>query len=158
MSLTAASFYGAGITAADGAVLPVSAALVTSSRVSAPTTHHGRKEIPAAAPAACKGNACTGKNPQQEGCGSGATVLARIRPAGGGPEVPAPEFHTLQRVVGTHPEGEQQLAVQDRDQGREVVHRHFRVTPWSSLECWNLLGWARRHGGLSVRSRGRAVR
>lgn len=41
----------------------------------------------AAAPAACKGSACTGKNPQQEGCGSGATVLKRITPAGGGPEV-----------------------------------------------------------------------
>ncbi|MGW0816717.1 DUF2690 domain-containing protein [Streptomyces viridiviolaceus] len=41
----------------------------------------------AAAPAACKNAACTGKNPQTEGCGSGARVLDRIRPAGGGPEV-----------------------------------------------------------------------
>ncbi|GHB31854.1 hypothetical protein GCM10010377_22610 [Streptomyces viridiviolaceus] len=41
----------------------------------------------AAAPAACRNAACTGKNPQTEGCGSGARVLDRIRPAGGGPEV-----------------------------------------------------------------------
>ncbi|MDT0611066.1 DUF2690 domain-containing protein [Streptomyces lancefieldiae] len=41
----------------------------------------------AAAPAACKGHACTGKNPQREGCGSGAKVIDRVTPAGGGPEV-----------------------------------------------------------------------
>ncbi|MFB7864440.1 DUF2690 domain-containing protein [Streptomyces sp. NPDC056069] len=41
----------------------------------------------AAVPSACKSNACTGKNPQREGCGPGAEVLDRIKPAGGGPEV-----------------------------------------------------------------------
>ncbi|MER6101619.1 DUF2690 domain-containing protein [Streptomyces sp. NPDC001832] len=41
----------------------------------------------AAAPTACKGSSCTGKNPQREGCGSGAKVIDRVSPAGGGPEV-----------------------------------------------------------------------
>ncbi|MFF8618105.1 DUF2690 domain-containing protein [Streptomyces sp. NPDC015350] len=41
----------------------------------------------AAAPTACKGSSCTGKNPQGEGCGSGAKVIDRVQPAGGGPEV-----------------------------------------------------------------------
>lgn len=44
---------------------------------------------PAAAtvPSACRGSSCTGKNPQSQGCGSGAKVIDRITPAGGGPEV-----------------------------------------------------------------------
>ncbi|MFI2644797.1 DUF2690 domain-containing protein [Streptomyces sp. NPDC018610] len=41
----------------------------------------------AAAPTACKSSACTGKNPQREGCGSGAQVIAKVSPAGGGPQV-----------------------------------------------------------------------
>ncbi|MFJ3298998.1 DUF2690 domain-containing protein [Streptomyces bacillaris] len=41
----------------------------------------------AAAPTSCRGSSCTGKNPQSEGCGSGARVIDRVQPAGGGPEV-----------------------------------------------------------------------
>ncbi|MEU7322655.1 DUF2690 domain-containing protein [Streptomyces griseoviridis] len=41
----------------------------------------------AAAPTACRGSACTGKNPQREGCSSGAKVIDRVSPAGGGPRV-----------------------------------------------------------------------
>ncbi|MET8029152.1 DUF2690 domain-containing protein [Streptomyces avermitilis] len=41
----------------------------------------------AAASTACKGSSCTGKNPQREGCGSGAKVIDRVSPAGGGPRV-----------------------------------------------------------------------
>ncbi|MFB6580788.1 DUF2690 domain-containing protein [Streptomyces sp. NPDC056402] len=45
--------------------------------------------LPAAAeaPTSCRGSSCTGKNPQSEGCSSGARVIDRVQPAGGGPEV-----------------------------------------------------------------------
>lgn len=36
---------------------------------------------------ACRGSSCTGKNPQAQGCSSGARVIGRVRPAGGGPQV-----------------------------------------------------------------------
>jgi hypothetical protein len=72
----------------------------------------------AAAPAACRGSSCTGKNPQPEGCGSGAEVIDRVSPAGGGPRV---ELRNSARC--TDPEGERILAVQDRDPGRALVPR-----------------------------------
>lgn len=58
-----------------GAAL-ASALLLTSTQPAAAT-----------APTACRGSSCTGKNPQSQGCGSGAKVIDRITPAGGGPEV-----------------------------------------------------------------------
>ncbi|WP_184503201.1 DUF2690 domain-containing protein [Streptomyces botrytidirepellens] len=41
----------------------------------------------AAAPTSCRASSCTGKNPRSEGCGPGASVIDRVRPAGGVPEV-----------------------------------------------------------------------
>lgn len=60
----------------------VGTAVLTSALLLAPAL-----SAEAAAPTACKGSSCTGKNPQREGCGSGAEVIDRVDPAGGGPRV-----------------------------------------------------------------------
>ncbi|MFC0602554.1 DUF2690 domain-containing protein [Streptomyces palmae] len=63
-------------------LLPFATAVLTSALLLAPAL-----SAEAMAPTACKGSACTGKNPKREGCGSGAKVIDRVQPAGGGPEV-----------------------------------------------------------------------
>jgi hypothetical protein len=63
-------------------LLALSTTVLTSALLLAPAL-----SAEATAPTACKGSSCTGKSPQSEGCGSGAKVIDRVRPAGGGPEV-----------------------------------------------------------------------
>lgn len=77
----------------------------------------------AAAPTACRGSSCTGKNPQREGCGSGAKVIAKVSPMRRRATRGTAQLSPVQRRLGTDPEGERILAVQDRDPGRALVPR-----------------------------------